>query len=142
MPTIGQMSPQQCADCTSLMYWALDAGVREDDGRDYPGYRCTNGHVSAPCRVCGSRDTTRLGAGPFRGRRILHCGACGKLAAFNIAEISVAPTISLPSWPMPHRKTSGSLVEPSKPVRLFRGALLRSFAVVGRTFRPAPQRHW
>ncbi len=86
MPTIGELSPQRCSDCSSLMYWVSDACVGEGDGREYPGYRCGNGHVSESCRVCGSRNTTRYGAGPLTDRRILSCGACGNLAAFTSEE--------------------------------------------------------
>jgi hypothetical protein len=68
------------------MYWVPDAVQGEADGREYPGYRCANGHVSEPCRVCGSRNTTRYGAGPLTNRRILSCAACGNLAAFNVED--------------------------------------------------------
>ena len=83
MPVIGDLAPQRCSDCSGLMYWVLDACVGEADGREYPAYRCPNGHISEPCRVCGSRNTTRYGAGPLAGRRILSCGACGNQTAFH-----------------------------------------------------------
>jgi hypothetical protein len=86
MPTLGELSPQRCSDCSSLMYWVPDACVGGAEGREYPGYRCTNGHVSEPCRVCGSRDTTRYGAGPLVDRRVLSCSACGKLTTFTVED--------------------------------------------------------
>jgi hypothetical protein len=85
MPTNGELSPQRCSDCSSLMYWVTDACVVAD-GHERPGYRCANGHVSEPCRVCGSRDTTRYGGGPLTARRVLSCAACGKRAAFTVDD--------------------------------------------------------
>jgi len=82
MPAIAECSPQRCPDCSREMLWMQDAIVCEADRRDHAGYRCVNGHVSAACSVCGSRNTTRYGSGPLTGRRILSCGACGHLAAF------------------------------------------------------------
>jgi hypothetical protein len=85
MPTIGDLSPRRCSECSGEMVWIEDA-VRDTDARVYPGYRCANGHVSQACGVCGSRNTTRFGAGPLNGRRILSCDACGNLAAFTVAD--------------------------------------------------------
>jgi hypothetical protein len=69
MPTIGELLPQRCVECSGLMYWVPDAVLGEADGREYPAYRCANAHVSDACTACGSRNTTRYGSGPLTSRR-------------------------------------------------------------------------
>ena len=86
MPAIGQVSPQPCPDCSGEMVWVLDSIEGEPDRRDHAGYRCANGHISSACTVCGSRNTTRYGSGPLTSRRILSCGACGRVASFLVED--------------------------------------------------------
>jgi hypothetical protein len=66
MPRIGDLSAQRCSDCSSLMYWVPDAVQGEADGREYPGYRCANGHVSE--RAASAGVGTRLGTEPVPSR--------------------------------------------------------------------------
>ena len=65
MPTIGQRSTHDCADCGRPMYWSEGAVRTLSDGAVELGqtlefvdaYRCASGHTSQQCPVCGSYDT-------------------------------------------------------------------------------------
>ena len=87
MPDIGDRSPHDCPDCGLPMYWTEDA-VRGPDllartargaavtSAGIDAYRCTRGHTSQECPLCGRFDTAawRDGGAP---RYHVICGACG-----------------------------------------------------------------
>lgn len=83
MPTNGERSRHDCPDCGRPMYWS-EAAVRNRYPTEYAeAYRCTNGHTSQPCPLCGSNDTASWAdtvPGPLYH---VICGQCGNDSVVN-----------------------------------------------------------
>lgn len=88
MPTTGDRSARDCPDCGQPMYWSpavvddpdllVRAGQRgQSAGGFVEAYRCTNGHTSQECPLCGSFDTSAWADTEQSSRYHVICGACG-----------------------------------------------------------------
>ena len=88
MPEIGARAPRDCHDCGRAMYWT-EGAVRGPDllaRRAVPqgdanavldAYRCSDGHTSVECPVCGSYETASWADPEGASHYHVICDACG-----------------------------------------------------------------